>query len=139
MPPLIKEVQVIGDDCFNRLKDDENKWLMHVKESVMQETIPADASKGAWHSLNRTESSERIPSITSLLPLFREQAKSVAMIKHGMNMVCRTTEFLNPGQTCVLAADQPLFAVAKEIQWKCPEEYGEASFVIMLGGLHISL
>ena len=139
VPPLVNDVQAIGDDSFNRLKDEEIRWLMHIKESVMQETLPADVSWGVWHSLNQTESSGRLPSITSLLPLFSEQAKSVAMIKHGMNMVCRATEFLNPGQTCVLAADQPLFSVAKEVQWKSPEQHGEASFVIMLGGLHIEM
>ena len=46
--------------------------------------------------------------------------------------------FLNPGQIPVVAADQPLYALAKQIQWQWPE-YGEDEFVIMLGGLHIEM
>lgn len=39
----------------------------------------------------------------------------------------------------VVTFDQPLFALTKEIQWKCPQEYGEEKFVILLGGLHIEM
>ena len=35
--------------------------------------------------------------------------------------------------------DQPLFIIAKNIQWKWPSVYGESKFVIMFGGLHIEL
>ena len=47
--------------------------------------------------------------------------------------------FLNPGQTPVIAADQPLYALAKQIQWHWPENYGEDKFVLMFGGLHIEM
>ena len=30
----------------------------------------------------------------------------------------------------------PLFAVAKKIQWACPDICGEDKFVVLLGGLH---
>ena len=46
---------------------------------------------------------------------------------------------LNPGQTPVIACDQPLFMIAKQIQWMWPEQYGEGSFMVMLGGLHIKM
>ena len=39
----------------------------------------------------------------------------------------------------VVAFDQPLYAVAKEIQWMWPDEYGEEKFVIMFGGLHVEM
>ncbi len=32
--------------------------------------------------------------------------------------------------------DQPLYAVAKQIQWNWPETHGEDHFIIMFGGLH---
>ncbi|KAH3810174.1 hypothetical protein DPMN_138563 [Dreissena polymorpha] len=41
--------------------------------------------------------------ITALLTLFEEQAKSVAMIKHSMNIVSQTTNFLNSGQAIICA------------------------------------
>ena len=56
-----------------------------------------------------------------------------------MGKTCETTAFLNPGQTPVVAADQPLYDLAKQIQWQWPEEYGEDKFVVMFGGLHIEM
>ena len=35
-----------------------------------------------------------------------------------------------------MAFDQPLFALAKFVQWKWPVSYGEKKFVVMFGGLH---
>ena len=46
---------------------------------------------------------------------------------------------LNPGQTPVVAFDQPLYAIAKQIQWNWPNLYGEDKLVIMFGGLHIEM
>ena len=37
------------------------------------------------------------------------------------------------------ALDQSLYALAKQIQGKWPEKYGEDKFVLMLGGLHIEM
>ena len=38
-----------------------------------------------------------------------------------------------------MAVDQPLFALSKYVQWTWPEAFGESSFVIMLGGLHVEM
>ena len=35
--------------------------------------------------------------------------------------------------------DQPLYAVAKQVQWNWKDRYGENKFVIVFGGLHIEL
>ena len=37
----------------------------------------------------------------------------------------------------VVASDQPLFALAKTIQWPQKDSAGEDNMVVMLGGLHI--
>ena len=39
----------------------------------------------------------------------------------------------------VIALDQPLYTVAKQIQWNFPEKYGKDKFVIMFGGLHVKI
>lgn len=39
----------------------------------------------------------------------------------------------------MLVFDQPLFALAKFVQWQWPESYGEKRFVVMFGGLHIEM
>ena len=49
------------------------------------------------------------------------------------------TEHLNAGQVPVMTFDQPLFALAKCVQWKWPEIFGEEKFLVMFGGLHIEL
>ena len=79
------------------------------------------------------------PSIGALLPLFQEQAKSAAMLKHSLNIIKSAVESLNPGQIPVVAFDQPLFAVAKQIQWTWPETHGEEKFIVTFGGLHIEM
>lgn len=50
-------------------------------------------------------------------PLFPDQAKSIAMIRHAMDIIKLSVNHLNPGQVPVIALDQPPFAVGKEIQW----------------------
>ena len=71
------------------------------------------------------------------MPLLRDQAHEMPTIKHVMDKVKKTTSFLNPTQTTVITTDQPLFALAKQIQWDWPDEYG--NFVIMMGALHIEM
>ena len=48
-------------------------------------------------------------------------------------------QYFNPGQTPAMACDQPLFDIAKQIQWISPDSYGEDLYVIMHGGLHIEM
>ncbi len=49
---------------------------------------------------------QNIPaSISSLLPLFYDNAHSVAMIKHGMTVLKAAVEHLKPGQISVIAMD----------------------------------
>lgn len=54
---------------------------------------------------------------TAVLPLFSESSHSIAMMTHSMKIVRDATHFLNPGQTPVLVADQPLFALLKTTQF----------------------
>ena len=74
-------------------------------------------------------------SITSLLPLLRDEAT----VKHAMDKVRDAIAYLNPDQVPVITADQPIYALAKQVQWQWPELYGEHKFVIMFGGLHIEM
>jgi len=79
------------------------------------------------------------PGISVLLPLFTEKAASVGMVKHGMDILLDIIDRLNEDQVAVMAFDQPLFALAKYIQWCWPDKYGEQMFVTMLGGLHTEM
>lgn len=72
-----------------------------------------------------------------LMPLLLDNAHTIAMIKHAMEVVASAVNHLNRGQTPVIAMDQPLFALAKEVQRNWPDTHGEFFFVVMMGGLHI--
>ena len=56
-----------------------------------------------------------------------------------MDKIREIVAFLNPSQVPIIAADQPIYAVAKKVQWHWLEFYGEDKFVIMFGGLHIEI
>ncbi len=79
------------------------------------------------------------PALRALLPLFYEKSATLAMVKHGMDVQKQAVEYLNPGQIPVTTFDQPLFALAKLVQWKWPNIYGEKKYVVMLGGLHTEM
>ena len=63
--------------------------------------------------------------MSGLLTLFRDEAHSVAMIRHGMHIIREATAFKNPRQTPVLTVDPPLYVIAKKIQWTWPTRFGE--------------
>ncbi len=63
----------------------------------------------------------------------------MAMIRHSMDVIKSAVEHLNAGQTPVITFDQPLYALAKQIQWKWSEKYREDTLVVMFGGLHIEM
>jgi hypothetical protein len=106
------------------------------KESLGKEEY---LSWSAYHATMQPPPNYQV-SRNALLPLFHEDSKSVAMVKHGMHIVKQATNVLNPGQVPVFTVDQPLFALAKQIQWNWPNSiYGEKNYVVMFGGLHIEL
>ena len=49
---------------------------------------------------------------SALLPLFPDQAKSIAMIRHAMEVIKLSIEQVDPGQVPVIAFEQPLFALS---------------------------
>ena len=91
-------------------------------------------SWSAFHAHHEKGTSESNLAISPLLLLFEEQAASPAMSRHSISVISKAVQYLNPGQTPVMACDQPLFAITKEIQWISPNSYGEDFYVIMLAG-----
>ena len=61
------------------------------------------------------------------------------MLCHGMDIVKNAVDNLNPGQVPIITADQPLYTLCKQIQWRWPGRYGEDCFIVMFGGLHIEM
>ena len=108
-------------------------------KAAREQGITDNISWGAYNAVHQGSTFSSLPAICSLLPLFDDQAKSPAMIKHAMDVIKKAVEHLNPGQVPVIAADQPLYALAKQILWTWPETHGEQKFVIQFGGLHIEM
>ena len=96
--------------------------------------INKDISWSAYFT-SMQESLLKPPAIVELLPLFRDNAHSAAMVKHGMDIIKQITNHVNAGQIPVLTVDQPLHA--KKIQWAWSGVHGERQFVVMMGGLQI--
>ena len=96
-----------------------------------------DISWAAYHFSRQSFDFNKLHAdISALLPLFRDDSKSSAIIKHAMYII---KEDVNNSQNPVIAFDQPLYALAKQIQWSWPEEYGEKAYVVMMGGLHVEM
>ena len=116
----------------------EYKWLEHVRDELNRE-ISQNILQISWavfHANKLLPNRKNQLSRTSLLPLFHEEA---AMICHAIDVITKAVKFLNQGQVPVLACDQPLYTIAKEIQWNFPTVYGEKKLVVMFGGFHIEL
>ena len=71
--------------------------------------------------------------------MFHEKARTHAMILHTMEIMENMTKCLDERQTLVIAMDQPLYALAKEIQWSSSMPYTEENYVVVRGGLHIEM
>ena len=136
-PPRVEHPTNIKTDQACLKLADEIKWLDKVRVTEQQDvslsiTWPA-------HHASKQRGLAFDESITSLLPLLCESAHSMATIRHAMDRVKDTVAYLNPDQTPVIAADQPINTIAKQIQWQWPDQYREDKYVIMFGGLHIEM
>ena len=140
VPSVQGLVKPANSTTFTHAKEDELGWLNEVMKVLQKEHLD-EMDWVSWSAYHANIQNTVIPpaAISALLPLFLDSAHSVAMIKHSMIMVQAAVQFLNPGQVPVLAADQPLYTLAKQIQWTWPSTLGEDHFVVMFGGLHIEM
>ena len=54
------------------------------------------------HFATLQDASRMPPAISGLMPLFRDKAHSLALVKHGMEVIAKATEHVNHGQVPVL-------------------------------------
>ncbi len=129
-----------GSDLVIAVLVEEQKWLEKVNALHDQEPLNVtECISWAGHHATSNKIPVRPKCISALLPLFHEQAHTVAMIRHSMTLMEQDIQHLNPGQIPVFTVDQPLYALAKQTQWRWPDLYGEDRFVVVLGGLHIEM
>ena len=119
------------------------RWLKHVDIACVTNENVIDAPEAVSWSAYHAVHSPTVPvdgiDKTAMLPIFQDEAKSTAMIRHSKDVIKNAVHHLNPHQFPVMACDQPLYAIAKQIQWNWPLLYGENKVVIMFGGLHIEM
>ena len=88
-----------------------------MRDSFSQDTTSeCNVSWGAFHASQTEMMRFDLPAISVMLPLFPDDSKSVAMIRHSMSVTKMAIQHLNQGQVPVIAYYQPLFALAKSIQ-----------------------
>ena len=119
--------------------EQEDCWAQHALSTVDKEVRSTDVITWSSYHGSMKGPPSISPVISGLVPLFYGKASSLAMAKHGMEMQRQATAHLNPGQIPVTAFDQPLFAIAKFVQWSWPRVPGESKHVVMFGGLHIEM
>ena len=128
---------VVSDNYLTE-GEEEYKWLKNLMELIDKGNMTS-SDYISWAALHASKQmpSQHQKEIISLMPMFLENANSVAKIRYALKVIKLATEHVNLGQEPVIAMDQPLFALAKQIQWQWPETFGEDIFVIVFAGLHI--
>ena len=150
VPPVVSSIKVsqvpetslesLTRDGISQHTKEEYQWLDNASD-VIESKSTAYSSDTSWAAFHASQQTPGICATCSivLLPLFLESAHTVAMIKHSLEVISKAVGHLNPGQSPVITFDQPLYALAKQIQFKWPEKYGEEKLVVMFGGLHIEM
>ena len=125
-PPLPAEVtEIIPSDTDLHA---DNEWLENSEKS----------SWAAFHAQREEHLNKFKEDRSALLPIWRDDSKSPATIKHVLEQLEKTVQHLNPGQPIVTTLDQPLYAIAKKLQWYL-EKFGATKFVFVLGSLHTEM
>ena len=121
-------------------RKEEEQWVQHASSTLDLYDDDSDELI-AWsaHHASKQPCPSNAKAVTAMMPLLTEKSAEPAMVKHGLDVVRNAVDMLNPGQIPVISVDQPIYAIAKSIQWKWPDLYGESVDVIMLSGLHIEM
>ena len=110
------------ESCLEEATAKEQSWVQHALPLLETELATGDIIAWAAYHASMQPVVEDPPALCALLPLFYEKSATPAMIKHGMDVERQAIEFLNPGQIPITTFDQPLFALAKFVQWRLHTE-----------------
>ncbi|GFN98472.1 hypothetical protein PoB_002497800 [Plakobranchus ocellatus] len=100
--PTVPLTQItLSSDCelVSTAVEEEKKWQNNTRRLLREgvQSIHDPISWAAFHS-NQEPSRDFEVTTGSLLPLFPEDSKSVAMIRHAMCVVKQAVHHMNPGQ-----------------------------------------
>ena len=120
--------------------DESLEWLSNSKslnEGNSTFDIKNRLSWSGFHAHRVRDTPVR--SLSTLLPLLKDSVNSSAMVRHTMDIIKSILLGLNSNQAPVITADQPVYALGKQVQWMYPAIYGEDNLLMMLGTLHIEM
>ena len=120
-PPPSRAVGfLVPDDTLLSSDTAQTTWLDKLNE-LLKEDETGGTDNISWPAhFASLQNATHPPAITVLLPLFHDNAHSLAMVKHGMNVIQQATEHVNPAQVPVITMDQPLYAIGEKIQCRGP-------------------
>ena len=79
------------------------RWLNHVEEQILVDEKNR-SNYMSWSAFNAEEQTDEKPTdVSVLLPLFPDDSKSIAMMKHGMDVIKQAVKHLNGDQSPVIA------------------------------------
>lgn len=144
-PPRKKNGPLFMPVCTSNI-DYKNFGNLHFEHAKLEETAwlaSFSSEKQPWaeyFSCQRINPSvidvDRTPGNHSLMPLINEQISSLKAQYHIMNIVKKTSHFLNQHQVPIDVSDQPVFAYSQEIQLRYPDIFGYDKYITLLGDLH---
>ena len=134
----ILTINNIYEEHFDKLKlehlNEENIWLEKSAEAVGNDDVEP-LSWTSFHSKEERDKFEDNTTINVLLPLINHKSNTVDTQMHVMMTAMDYTQYLNPGQITVGVADQPLYAIKKQIQFAYPNKF--VDYFCFMGGLHL--
>ena len=71
-----------------------------------------------------------------MLRLLQYEVATHGMVRHTMDIIDQVRKKLKLDQPLVIASDQPVYAIGKQVQWLYPDEYDDHKVLIMMGPLH---
>ena len=100
-------------DCY-----DNGQFLASetLKEQSWLENISDIDNIRSWSKYNSDNSSNiSVKSINAVLPIILKPVHTLSIKYHCIEVIKKTIDYLNPGQTLVDVCDQPVYALTKEI------------------------
>ena len=88
--------------CLDKALKAENEWVQNSTRLLKKEEVEKrDAIAWAAYHASQKTPTHGLLALSAILPLFYEKSATLAVIKHGMDVVKQAANLLNPGQFCL--------------------------------------
>ena len=117
------------------ISENANDWLESLENAIKTDEPNKRVSFSAFFST--VAGQPTLKTMSTLLPLLEESINSPAMVRHCINIIKELAEHLNPQQMIMITADQPVYAIGKQVQWAHNVTYENVLWI--MGPLHIEM